>query len=42
MGGMGNEVIIDDFRVFGLSNCADGGPIYAKEKTGGQFRTYQI
>lgn len=34
----GNEVIIDNDRVFGLSNCVDGDPIYTVEKTGGQFR----
>ena len=39
---MGNEVIMDDCRDFGLSDCADGGPIYPMGKTRGQFRIYQI
>lgn len=34
-----NEVIMEDFRVWGVSSCVDGGPIYTMEKIGGQFRT---
>lgn len=42
VGNEGNEVIMDNDRVFGLSNCVDGDPIYTVEKTGGRFRTRDL